>query len=100
MNLDAFGAGARRPRQDSLLLGLSQRDALKWMNAKNVPGFTDEVIDTYARKVEGDISLAQEVIDSRMDPTAGQQFLNQMNMIKFSLKGEIVYRALFASLGV
>ena len=79
---------------------LSQRDALKFMHAKNVPGFTDELIDTYARKVEGDISLAQEVIDSRMDPTAGQQFLNQMNMIKFSLKGEIVYRALFASLGV
>ena len=60
---------------DQTLICLSQRDALKWMNAKNVPGFTDEVIDTYARKVEGDISLAQEVIDSRMDPTAGQQFL-------------------------
>ena len=60
---------------DKTIVGLSQRDALKWMNAKNVPGFTDEVIDTYARKVEGDISLAQEVIDSRMDPTAGQQFL-------------------------
>ena len=90
----------RLQAKDKTIVGLSQRDALKWMNAKNVPGFTDEVIDTYARKVEGDISLAQEVIDSRMDPTAGQQFLNQMNMIKFSLKGEIVYRALFASLGV
>ena len=38
---------------DQTLIGLSQRDAMKWMNAKNVPGFTDEVIDTYARKMEG-----------------------------------------------
>ena len=38
---------------EKTLICLSQRDALKWMNAKNVPGFTDEVIDTYARKVEG-----------------------------------------------
>ena len=38
---------------DKTLIGLSQRDALKWMNAKNVPGFTDELIDTYARKMEG-----------------------------------------------
>ena len=38
---------------DKTLICLSQRDALKWMNAKNVPGFTDEVIDTYARKMEG-----------------------------------------------
>ena len=60
---------------DQTLIGLSQRDAMKWMNAKNVPGFTDELIDTYARKVEGDPSLAQEVIDSLMNPTAGQQFL-------------------------
>ena len=53
--------------QDKTLICLSQRHALKWMNAKNVPGFTDEVIDTYARKVEGDISLAQDVVDSRME---------------------------------
>ena len=60
---------------DKTIVGLGQRDAMKWMNAKNVPGFTDELINTYARKMEGDISLAQDVIDSRMDPTAGQQFL-------------------------
>ena len=42
-----------RGGQDKTLICLSQRDALKWMNAKNVPGFTDELIDTYARKMEG-----------------------------------------------
>ena len=38
---------------DQTLICISQRDALKRMNAKNVPGFTDELIDTYARRVEG-----------------------------------------------
>ena len=39
--------------QDKTMIYLSQRDALKFMHAKNVPGFTDELIDTYARKMEG-----------------------------------------------
>ena len=39
--------------QDKTLICLSQRHAMKWMNVKNVPGFTDELIDTYARKMEG-----------------------------------------------
>ena len=42
-----------RGGQNKTIVCLSQRDAMKFMNTKNVPGFTDELIDTYARRVEG-----------------------------------------------
>ena len=37
--------------------------ALEWMDLKNVPGFTDEVVDTFLRKVakvQGDLTLIEE----------------------------------------
>jgi len=42
------------------------------MNAKNVPGFTDEVVDTFIRKVQGDLTLIDDVAEAYMNPTSAQ----------------------------
>lgn len=45
------------------------------MNTKNVPGFTDEVVDTFIRKVQGDPRLIDEVAEAYMNPTSAQKLM-------------------------
>ena len=54
---------------------VDQRDALRWMNLKNVPGFPDEVVDTFIRKVQGDPALIDEVAEAYMNPTSAQALM-------------------------
>ena len=48
---------------------------MRWMIQNNVQGFTEEAVRTLERKVQGDLSLANETVQAHLNPTEGQKLL-------------------------